>query len=100
MSDTYFQLMVVVALLVDLAYITVYGTQTRWWRDWIGWALLTKAVGLAILLGFTAAFQVFGPDYAYRNEIRDTGITVVTLGLVLALSAMLRALFQRRPPNR
>lgn len=95
-SDEYFKTMVLVALAVDCAYVLIYATRTKWWRNWIGWALLTKAVGIAILLGFTAAFQVFGPDYAFRNQIRDVGITVVVVGFSLALVAMVRALFQRR----
>lgn len=96
-SDTYFQLVVILTLPAAIFYPLIYGTQTRWWRDWIGRALLVKAVGLAILIGFTAAFQIFGPDYYARDFIRNAGITLVCIGVWLALTAMLRALFQRRP---
>lgn len=99
-ADDWFALMVIVSLPAAVLYPLIYGTQTTWWKDWIGWALLTKAVGLAILLGFTAAFQILGPDYPFRNTIRNTGMAVVMLGVWLGFLAMLRVLRQRRLANR
>lgn len=96
-SDAYFQVLVIVALPAAFAYPLIYGFCTKWWRNWIGLGLLVKAVGLAILLGFTGAFQILGPDYPFRDAIRNVGMTIVAVGLWLALVAMLHALFQRRP---
>lgn len=99
-ADDWFALMVVASLPAAVLYPLIYGTQTTWWKDWIGWALLTKAVGLAIMLGFSAAFQLFGPDYPGRNAVRNAGMAIVMVGLWLALLAMLRVLRQRRLANR
>lgn len=96
-ADQWFQAMVLASLPAAILYPLIYGTCTRWWADWIGRGLLVTSVGLGILLGFTAAFQVLGPEYAFRNEVRNTGMAVVTVGLWITLAAMLKALFMRRP---
>lgn len=95
-ADELFKALVIIALPAAVLYALIYGTQTRWWRDWIGWALLTKAVGMSIVLTYTALFLVFGPDYPYRDTIRNVGMAIVATGLWLALIAMVRVLLQRR----
>lgn len=90
MSWDYFAVMVIVTLPAAIAYPLVYGFRTRWWRDWIGRALLIKATAVGILIGITAAYQVFGPDYWGRNVFRNAGITLLAVGVWLALIAMLR----------
>jgi hypothetical protein len=95
-SDQIFGALVLIALPAAVAYPLIYGTQVRWWHDWIGRALLIKACGVADLLLVWAAYQVFGPDYWARDTLRITGIALVAIGVWLALIAMIRAVFQRR----
>lgn len=88
-ADDYFQAMATIALPAAIMYPVIYGLKARWWRAWIGFALLFKATGLALLLTMTVLFQTFGPDYWGREVLLVSGITFVTIGLWLALTSML-----------
>lgn len=95
-GDDLFSLGVLIALPAAVAYPVIYGFSVRWWKDWIGRALLVKAAGLADLLMVSAAYRAFGPDYWGRDFFRIFGIALVAAGVWLALIAMLRAVFKRR----
>lgn len=97
--DTAFAALIYLTLPAAIAYPIVYGASTHWWRDWIGRALFIKATGVAILIGVSAAFHHLGPDYPLRDTFRLVGAALVCVGVNLALVALLRALFQRRPPQ-
>lgn len=87
--DYYFEVMATLALPAAIMYPVIYGFKARWWRGWIGFALLFKATGLALLLTMTVLFQTLGPEYWGRDFLRVSGITFITIGLWLALIAML-----------
>lgn len=96
-ADNIFALLVYLTLPAAVVYPAIYGTQTKWWKGWIGRGLFISAAGLAILLVFTAAYQIFGPNYVGRDTVRIVGMVFVCVGTWLGLAAMLRALYQRRP---
>lgn len=91
-----FVALVYIALPAALAYPIIYASLMPWWRTWIGRALLSKALGVAILLSQVGLFHLFGPDYWGREAIRLTGMAFVAVGVWLALVAMLRELWRRR----
>lgn len=90
MTWTYFGVMVLITLPAVALYALIFGVKARWWRSWIGFGLLNKAVGLTLMLTFTALLLVFGSDYPGRNVLRDVGITLICVGSWAAFVAMLR----------
>lgn len=90
MTFDYFGWVVLLALPAALLYPLIYGFRVRWWSNWIGFALLVKATGLGIMLAFTAALLIFGPDYPWRTVVRNVGITLVAVGTWTAFLAMIR----------
>lgn len=95
MGDDYFLAAVLLSLPAANLYPLLYAVRVRWWRDWIGFALLVKATGLAIMLDFTAFYLTLG-DYPAREVFRTVGITLVCVGVWLAFLAMLRAWRRKR----
>lgn len=95
-ADEIFKVLVLVSLPAAIAYPVIYGTQTKWWRSWIGRALLIKALGLLLLLLFSALFYTFGPNYIGRDTFRIVGMSLLTVGLYVALFAMYRELRRGR----
>lgn len=89
-TDAIFSGLVYIAWPAAFFYATVYGVHVKWWRTWIGQALLIKAVGVWILLTVSLLYQFFGPDYWFREQLRITGGLLVALGIWYALVAMLR----------
>lgn len=87
---TYFAVMVWAALPAVVLYALIFAFKARWWRTWIGFGLLNKAVGLSMMLAFTALLMTFGHDYPGRGILRDVGITLIMVGSWAALVAMLR----------
>ncbi|WP_269304943.1 putative phage holin [Aeromicrobium sp. HA] len=95
-ADQIFAALVYVALPAAVLYPVLYATRVKWWRTWVGQALLIKATGVLLLLTVSALYQFFGPDYFGRDEVRITGMALLAIGLWYALAAMLRE-FKRRP---
>lgn len=91
-ADDIFMALVLASLPVAVAYPAVYGTRTRWWKDWVGRALLIKATGILLLLLFSGMFYVFGPNYFGRDTFRIAGMSLLFVGLHVAFFAMLREL--------
>lgn len=95
-ADALFAALVYVALPAAIAYPVLYATRVRWWRTWVGQALLIKALGVLLLLLVSALYQFFGPGYFGRDFVRVTGMLLLAVGLWYALIAMLRE-FRRSP---
>lgn len=89
-ADQMFAGLVYVALPAAILYPLHYSVRVKWWKTWVGQALLTKATGVLILLSISALFQFFGPDYFGRDVARLIGMAFLTIGLWYALIAMLR----------
>lgn len=90
MIRTYFGVMVLVTLPAVASYAVIFGLNARWWRTWIGFGLLNKAVGLTLVLTFSALLMIFGPGYPGRTLLLNSGITLIAVGSWAALIAMLR----------
>lgn len=88
-QDHTFALLVYFALPPTFFYPLIYGLTTRWWESWIGRALFIKAVGVFILMLFSALFHIFGPDYFARDTVRIGGMMFASTGFYLALFSLL-----------
>jgi hypothetical protein len=95
-ADEIFKWLVLATLPVAVAYPLVYGSFAKWWRSDIGQALLIKAVGLAMLLMFSALFYTLGPDYVGRDTFRIVGMCLLFVGLHRAFWVMCRELRRGR----
>lgn len=89
-ADHAFAALVYLALPAAILYPLLYATRVKWWKTWVGQALLIKALGVLLLLLVTALYQFFGPDYFSRDFVRVTGMWLLATGLWYALIAMLR----------
>lgn len=58
----------------------LYSTFYKWWLNPIGRALMTKAIGLALIVDVSLAYSALG-DYPYREAVRTTALLLVMLGL-------------------
>lgn len=57
----------------------LYAAWFPFWKNTLGRALMTKAVGVALLMDLAVAYFLFGDDYALREAAR-----VMTYGLIAA----------------
>ena len=80
MSDDIFRILVVATLPGAIAF-PIICSRVRWWRDWVGRALMVKALGVAILLTISFMYQVFGPGYSFRDSLRLLGMLAVFFGI-------------------
>lgn len=94
-ADMIFKWLVTLTIPVAVLYPLVYGLRAPWWRSAIGRALMIKALGLLMLLLFSAFFYWLGPDYPLRDQFRIVGMCLLFVGLHLAFVAMVRELFRR-----
>jgi hypothetical protein len=81
-------LLVLCAVPVNL-YPSLYAFRP-WWTTPQGRALMTKALGNALLIDMALA-AVLWPDYALRPYVRAVGFTVFTAGVWYLLIALLRS---------
>lgn len=95
-TDTVFSVLMIAAWPAAVAYPLIYGLLAPWHRSWIGRALMVKAVGIAILITFSALFQILGPSYPGRDIIRITGMCFVCVGVWLVLPLLLSQVLPRK----
>lgn len=102
-ADNVFAWLVYAALPAVTLYPLIYGLTSPWWESWIGRALLIKAVGVWLLIVFSALFQFFGPDYFARDVVRIGGMSFALVGFYLALGSLIdvkrKARRERRKPT-
>lgn len=91
-SQQIFTALVYLCMPAALLYPLVYGLSSPWWRTWIGRALFIKAIGVLILLTQMALFQLFGPNYWLRDQVRIFGMSLVCIGTWTALFALVQVL--------
>lgn len=94
-ADEMFKALVIATWPAALLYPAIYATGMRWWESWIGRSLLTKALGVFIMVSFSLLFWVLGPNYPGRDIVRITGMSLVCLGTWMALLTMLRVISRR-----
>lgn len=70
-----------------------------WRSSMIGRALMTKAIGLALLIDISIAYIVMGDDYAFRDLVRVLVYGVIVVGIYYQFIAMVRAPHNPRPKD-
>lgn len=71
-------------------YPIVFGLTTRWRGTLMGPALLTKSIGLALLVDLSLAYRVLGAGYQGRDVARVTVFALITVGVWMQTYALLR----------
>jgi hypothetical protein len=99
-ADQIFAHLVYLALPAVTLYPLIYGLTTRWWESWIGRALLVKAIGVFVLIVFSALFQAFGPNYWGRDVVRIGGMVLACIGFYLALFSLIQVKREARRNRR
>jgi hypothetical protein len=87
-ADTAAVILVVGMAPAATLFPLLYGLTTPWWRSLIGRALMTKAVGLALLIDISLAYQWLGDDYFLRDVVRLTVYGLIFVGVWLQLTAL------------
>ena len=99
-ADTAAVLLVVAAAPAATAFPLWYGLTAPWWRSLIGRALMTKAVGLALLIDISILYKFLGDDYALRDVVRLTVYALITVGVWMQFSALLLEQHRARRDHR
>jgi hypothetical protein len=84
-----------VATVPQTLFILIYGTTNQWWLSWIGRALFTSSLALALLLNMSLVAY-------YYHDLLDQRESNVVIGLV-ALGSCLKLfalLLDKRPGSR
>lgn len=89
-ADQIFAHLVYAAWPATLLYPVIYGLTAPWWKTWIGRALMVEAIGVFVLISFSALYQFFGPDYWGRDVVRIVGMTFSGVGFWMVLFALLK----------
>ena len=88
-ADTVAVLLVLVAAPPATLFPLIYGFTVRWWTFWIGRALLTSSVGLALLIDISLLYKWLGDDYLLRDIVRLTVYAIIAVGAWLKLASIL-----------
>lgn len=99
-TDDLYLILTFVAWVPAAVYPLVYGLTTKWWKSWIGRALMVESIGTATLLMLSISFQLFGPAYWGRNVLRFGALTLAATGFWLVLFALLRVQAEARQQRR
>ena len=93
---TFAKWLVYVATAGQLAFVLLYGVGSwnTWRREPIGRALMTKSVGLAMILALTSARYLFG-DYPYRAQALMICFGIVVVGIYWQLIVFTRIRWRR-----
>lgn len=74
----------------------IYGITSPWSKTLVGRALMTKAVGMALLIDITLIYNWLGDDYFLRDYVRFIVFLFIFLGTWMQLSALLVELYRAR----
>lgn len=81
------------ATLFPLLYLTFY----RWYKNPVGRALMTKAVGLALLIDVSVWFQFMGENVtSYHEEIQTLIFLLILAGLWYQLTVFIKIKVQAK----
>lgn len=78
----------------------VYGFTAPWWKTLIGRALLTKAIGLALLIDISLIYKFLGDEYFLRDVVRLSVYALITVGTWMQFSALLVEKYHARKERR
>lgn len=93
-------LILLAAVPATLYWILFVFNTPGWWRRPVGRALGIKATALMLLCDISAAYQILGNDYPYRDVARITVFLLVVLGLWLQLGALVHERWKGRRNGR
>lgn len=69
-----------------------------WHQSLIGRALMTKSIGIALLIDISLAYRFLGDDYPARDYVRIGVYALIAAGIWFQFIAMVRA--PHRPPDK
>lgn len=78
-----------IGAVTQTTFVFLYGGFSPWWRNRVGRALFTKALGLMLLLDLSLINEAVGRPYPYMEQVVIAVIGLVTLGSLMQLSALL-----------
>lgn len=96
-TDLVALVLICAAAPAQTVFVLVYGLGSPWFRSVVGRALFTKALGLALLIDISIAYQFLGDDYALREVVRLSVFTLIAVGAWLQLGALV---YERRRRGR
>ena len=74
----------------------IYGITASWWRSLTGRALMTSAVGLALLIDLSLIFRAWDGHLQTKREIALVIYVLICAGSWLMLLALVRAQLRSR----
>jgi hypothetical protein len=95
-GETFSLVVFILTAPAQTAFAAVYAFGSPWWRSLLGKALMTKALGLALLIDISLLFHWFGPNYFLREFVRDAVFGILLAGAWMQLLALLKEKFQGR----
>ena len=79
-ADTIAFVLIATAAIPATGFPLVYAFRP-WRKTWLGRALMTKAIGMMLLIDISLAYRLFGDDYPGRDVVRLTVYAFVIVGL-------------------
>lgn len=93
-ADTLAVILVALAAPPATLFPFVYATRP-WYRSLLGRALMTKAIGIALLIDISLLYNWLGDDYALRDVVRLTVYSLITCGVWFQFIALVRTIRKR-----
>ena len=95
--------LVAILLIISIApaqnaFVIVYAFWSPWWASWLGRAIFSGSLGLALLVDLSLAYQLLGDDYPGRDAVRLTVYSLIAAGSWMSLIVLLAS--KRRNPRR
>lgn len=87
---------IVLAAIVQTAYIAVYGTRP-WWRHYVGRALFFKSASLLVVFWLTIVNTFFA--YPGQEQVTTVALWVVAATIAYQFAALLRTRRHAYPPD-
>lgn len=81
--------LVIVGILPATLFPILYARWFPFWKSTLGRALMTKAVGMALLVDISVLYLIFGDDYFLRELVRLVVFTLVVGGMYWQLAAII-----------
>lgn len=79
-ADSIAFVMIATAAIPATGFPLVYAFRP-WRKTWLGRALMTKALGMMLLIDISLAYRLFGDEYPGRDIVRLTVYALVITGL-------------------
>lgn len=80
---------VILAIVPANAFPICYARWFPFWKSTLGSALMTKAIGMALLIDVAVLYTIFGDDYFLREVVRIVVYALVVGGMYYQLVAII-----------